>query len=159
MKVTSKKLIGRVEFVDFPDLGLSSVPSKIDTGAYTSSLHCQDIYESKEGGKKILCFKPLDPAFHNFPEHEICLRNYTRRKIKNSFGQIETRFIIKTTMIIAGKSVETELSLSDRAKLKYPVLLGRRVLSKGFVIDVCKRNVADRNIELKLIKTENREKE
>jgi hypothetical protein len=136
-----KIVIGRREEVDFPELHLFKVPAKIDTGAYTTALHCIDVYELREGKDKVLCFKMLDPSHPLFTNEEIQLKNYTRRKIKNSFGHLEKRFIIKTKILMAGKEIETEVSLSDRSNLKYPVLIGRRLLSKGFLIDVTKTNL------------------
>jgi hypothetical protein len=47
-KKNSLKLIGRREFVDFPLLGVYHVEAKIDTGAYTSSIHCSEIYIKTE---------------------------------------------------------------------------------------------------------------
>lgn len=138
-KKSNKVLIGRVEEVDFPELELFGVQAKIDTGAYTSALHCQDIYESRENGVKVLYFKPLDKNHPLYNEQEIRVQKYTRKKIKNSFGQIETRFIIATAIKIGEKEVVTEISLADRANMRYPVLLGRKFLSKGFLIDVNKR--------------------
>ena len=40
-----KKVIGRVDVVNFPKLNLNEISIKIDTGAYTSSIHCKDIEE------------------------------------------------------------------------------------------------------------------
>ncbi|MDQ3192677.1 MAG: RimK/LysX family protein [Bacteroidota bacterium] len=137
----NKILIGRRELIDLPELGISLIPAKIDTGAYTTALHCYDVYELREGKEKILCFKVLDPTHPLFSNKEIQFKTYTRKKIKSSFGQFEKRFIIKTKLIIAGKEILTEISLSDRANLKYPVLIGRKVLSKGFIIDVTKVNI------------------
>jgi hypothetical protein len=138
-KKSNKVLIGRVEEVDFPELELFGVQAKIDTGAYTSALHCQDIYESRENGVKVLYFKPLDKNHPLYKDQEVRIQNYSRKKIKNSFGQIETRFIIATVIKVGDKEVFTEISLADRANLRYPVLLGRKFLSKGFIIDVNKR--------------------
>ena len=39
----NKKIIGRVDKIDFPKLGLYNIDVKIDTGAYTSAIHCSDI--------------------------------------------------------------------------------------------------------------------
>lgn len=138
-KKIEKVLIGRVEEVDFTELELFGVQAKIDTGAHTSALHCQDIYESRENGVKVLYFKPLDKLHPLYNEQEIRVQNYARKKIKNSFGQTETRFIISTKIKIGKKLVETEISLADRANMRYPVLLGRKFLSKGFLIDVNKK--------------------
>lgn len=150
-KKTEKKikiLIGRRELVDLPELNIYNIPAKIDTGAYTTALHCYDVYELREGREKVLCFKVLDPSHPLFSNEEIQFKMYSRKKIKSSFGQFEKRFIIKTKIRIAGKEITTEVSLSDRANLKYPVLIGRKVLSKGFVIDVTKVNLTKEKGEL-----------
>ncbi|MCX7729188.1 MAG: ATP-dependent zinc protease, partial [Bacteroidia bacterium] len=42
-KKKEKNVIGRREFVDFPELKLYHVEAKIDTGAYRSALHCEQI--------------------------------------------------------------------------------------------------------------------
>jgi hypothetical protein len=136
-----KLLIGRAEEVDFPELELFGVHAKIDTGAFTTALHCQDIYESRENGVKVLYFKPLDRDHPLYNEQEIRVQKYTRKKIKNSFGQIETRFIISTIIKIGDKQEETDISLADRANMRFPVLLGRKLLAKGFLIDINKQYV------------------
>jgi len=46
-KQKPKQLIGMTDIVDFPDLGLCDVPVKVDTGAYTSSLHCKNVTVGK----------------------------------------------------------------------------------------------------------------
>ena len=38
-------MIGRFDRADFPDLQLNDISIKIDTGAYTSSIHCDNIIE------------------------------------------------------------------------------------------------------------------
>ena len=47
-------LIGRREFISFPLLGIDSIEAKIDTGAYTSSIHCDSIEVKQVDGKLIL---------------------------------------------------------------------------------------------------------
>ena len=141
LKPKNKIIIGRREEVDFPDLNLTNIIAKADTGAYSTALHYHDIYEMREGTEKVLCFKLLDPSFPDFNNKEICFKNYSRKKIKNSFGNYEKRFVIKTKIILGGKIIETDVSLSDRASMKYPVLMGRKLLSKGFVVDVTKINL------------------
>lgn len=130
------RYIGRREFVDFPELNLFGVEAKIDTGAYTSAIHCKDIDLQNENGKEVLCFRLLDETH---PEHSETMHRFTdfsRKKIKNSFGEMEERYIIKTLIRLGRKKIRTTLSLSDRENMRYPVLIGRRMLKGKFIVDV-----------------------
>jgi len=128
-KKTKIKLIGRREFVSFPLLEIDKVEAKIDTGAYTCAIHCNNIILETKGEKQILTFQLLDDRIYQFEE-------FTQKKIKNSFGEMEERYIIKTLIVIGGKKVKTTISLSDRENMRYPVLIGRRLLKGKFIIDV-----------------------
>jgi hypothetical protein len=112
------KIIGRREFVAFPLLRIDKVEAKIDTGAYTCAIHCNDIVLKTINEKQILTFRLFNNTIYQVDE-------FTRKKIKNSFGEMEERYIIKTT-----------ISLSDRGNMRYPVLIGRRLLKGKFIIDV-----------------------
>jgi len=133
MEETKEKLIiGRRETVDFPDLGLYGVTAKIDTGAYTTAIHCHEIRE--ENG--ILYFKLLEPSDPNYSDLEHKFTEYTQKEIKNSFGEIENRYIIKTTIKIGRKRIKSVISLSNRGNMRYPVLIGRKLLKNRFIVDV-----------------------
>ena len=140
-----KKLIGRSDKVDLPELHLSEVDAKIDTGAYTSAIHCHRIRVVKKKGKRLLQFVLLDPAHPAYNEKAFYFEKFTKRTIKNSFGQSERRYIIKTIVQIFGKSIKTEFSLSNRGSLKFPVLLGRKFLQGRFYVDVSVFDISHRN--------------
>lgn len=123
------KIIGRREFIDFPLLNIEHVEAKIDTGAYTSAIDCNHIELKTENGKKILVFRLFNNATYQ-------IEDFTRKKIKNSFGEMEERYVIKTLITIGGKKINTTISLSDRENMRYPVLIGRRLLKGKFIIDV-----------------------
>lgn len=132
-----KKIIGRREKVDFPDLGLYDIEAKIDTGAYTTALHCHDIMVQKGlDGKEALCFKLLDPSHPNYNEKQHCFLEFEKKQIKNSFGDLEERYVIKEKIKLGNKIIRTSISLTDRGNMKYPVLIGRRFLKNRFIIDV-----------------------
>ncbi|GAB1446977.1 MAG: RimK/LysX family protein [Cyclobacteriaceae bacterium] len=131
-------ILGRSDRVDLPGLGLSNIQAKIDTGAYTSALHCSNV--QLVNGK--LEFILLDEEHPEFTGMKFTFDEYDQREIKNSFGQAELRFIIKTTVRIHGRTFKTQFSLSDRDNLKFPILLGRRVLKNRFLIDVAKQDVS-----------------
>jgi hypothetical protein len=131
-----KQIIGRKELVDFPELGVSGIYAKIDTGAYSNTLHCRDI-EVKEN---MLCFKVLDPSHPVFSRKEHFFKEFSQKNIKNSSGKVEKRYIIKTRIKIAGRLIKSIISLSDRATMRYPVLIGRKLLKNKFVVDVSLKN-------------------
>ncbi len=137
-KSKPKKTVGRREIVDFPLLGLIGIEAKVDTGAYTSALHCQNVRLIETGGAEFVTFHPLDPTHPEFEEKELVIPLKQKKFIKNSFGQIEDRFVIMTEIIIFGKTLPIELTLADRSLMDYPVLLGRKLLQNGFVVDVTK---------------------
>lgn len=132
------RLIGRREFADFPNLGLSGIEAKIDTGAYTSALHCTDIEVKSENEKNVLCFRVFDDSHPEFFEKVHRFEEYSRKVIKNSFGEMEERYVIKTLVRFGGKKISCTLSLSDREGMRYALLIGRRLLKAKFVVDVNK---------------------
>lgn len=135
------KTIGWKETVNLPDLDLQHIPAKVDTGALTSVLHCSHIQLVKKGRKQYVEFRPLDTRFvdqvntYIFPFH-------SERKIKNSFGQEEHRYIINTTISLFNTSYEVELSLRDRSDMEFPILLGRSFIRKKFLVDVSRSNLS-----------------
>ncbi len=136
MRENKMKLIGRREYVDFPELNIFKVEAKIDTGAYTSALHCKDINVKKINGKDILCFKLLDETHPEYNEQEHCFEDFIQKHIKSSSGEKELRYIIKTLLVIGGKRIRTTVSLTDRANMRYPILIGRKMIKNKFIIDV-----------------------
>jgi len=135
------KTLGRSDRVDFPELGIINIHAKIDTGAYTSSLHCSRAVVLNGQLEFVL----LDEEHPEFTGMKFTFKKFTQREIKNSFGIAETRYIIKTTIEIFGKPIRTEFSLSSRDNLRFPVLLGRKVMRKRFRIDVTKKNLSYRS--------------
>lgn len=149
MKTAKNKirLIGRREFVDFPELKLFSIEAKMDTGAYTSSIHCTDITIKTVENKPVLCFKLLDSSNPEFSKQIHQFTEFNKKKIKNSFGEMEERYIIKTTIKLGKKTIRTTLSLSDRENMRYPVLIGRRLLKGKFIVDVNKIHIGGLRID------------
>jgi hypothetical protein len=130
--------LGRSDRIDLPGLGLEDIQVKIDTGAYTSSLHC--LKAELVDGK--LEFILLDEEHPEFTGIKYTFRKFDQREIKNSFGEAELRFIIKTKVKIFGEVIRAEFSLSNRGNLKFPVLLGRKILRHRFLIDVTKKDLS-----------------
>ncbi len=137
-----KLIIGRKDKVDFPELGLYEIDAKIDTGAYTSSIHCHHIHLYEKGGGEMVQFNLLDPSHPDYNEKLFQLPVYRRKTVRSSSGHAETRIFIRTSVVIFGMPIDLELSLTDRSDMKYPVLLGRKLLKGRFVVDVARVNLS-----------------
>lgn len=136
------KVIGRIDKADFPELKLKNISIKVDTGAYTSSIHCHEINEVEINGVKHIKFQLLDPSHSKYMDKTFTVKNYEVKKVKSSFGETEERFIVNTYIIIFDKEYPIKLSLSERSDMKYPILLGRRFLNKQFVVDTSLKNIS-----------------
>lgn len=132
-----KLIIGWRETVSLPDLGLDDFPAKIDTGARTTALHAVRIRPITVKGEEWVEFLP---DHHAFEEAETVARPIAdRRDITNTSGVPETRFVIRTPLVIAGRRRMADVSLTDRAGMKFPVIVGRRALrSHRLVVDIAK---------------------
>jgi len=132
------QILGRSDRVDLPGLGLKGIHAKIDTGAYNCSLHCSQV--SVVNGR--LEFVLLDEEHPEFTGRPFRVKKFEQREIKNSFGEAELRYVIKTQIRIFDHLIRAEFSLSNRGNLKFPVLIGRKTLRHRFLIDVTKTNLS-----------------
>ena len=134
----TKQIVGRVDKIDFPKLDLFNIDAKIDTGAYTSAIHCSQIIE-EETGLKCTFYSKGHP---NFSGKEVVFKQYSRTDVKSSNGYKENRFKIKSEVIFFGKTYKINLTLSTRDDMKFPVLIGRQFLNKKFLVDVDEQNIS-----------------
>lgn len=141
-----KTLIGRKDVVDFPKLTLFAIDIKIDSGAYTSSFHCHSIQEENN----VLKCQFLDPKHEKYHEKYFTFKEFTQKRIKSSNGITENRYLIKTEILIFNEIYPIELSLTERGSMKFPVLLGRKFLSKKFIVDTSKKNLSFKNIIIEI---------
>ncbi|WP_271765567.1 ATP-dependent zinc protease family protein [Aquimarina algiphila] len=126
-----KKIIGRTDKADFPLLELKNIDAKIDTGAYTSSIHCIDI---KEIDQTLQC-SFLDPMHPEYNGKRFTFKNYDITAVKSSNGKVEMRFTIRTQIIVFGNTYPITFTLSPRDDMCFPVLIGRKFLSGKFLVD------------------------
>ncbi len=137
-----KKIIGKRDKADFPELMLTDIELKVDTGAYTSSIHCHHIEEVEIEGVKYVKFLLLDPSHPEYNEKEFKTKNYKEKLVKSSNGVAESRYIVTTIIHIFGEDYPIELSLSERSEMKYPILIGRKLLNGNFIVDTSKNNLS-----------------
>jgi hypothetical protein len=132
------QVLGRYDRVDLPQLGLKNIHAKVDTGAYRCSLHCHNA----KVVNGVLEFVLLDEEHPEFTGRKLRAAEFHERDIKNSFGEVERRYVITTTIKILNEEITADFSLSNRGLLKFPILLGRKILQERFLIDVKKKNLS-----------------
>lgn len=122
---------------DFPQLGLADVPVKVDTGAYTSSIHCHHVVQHPASGSlpSRLTFELLDPEHPQFAGRSMSTTDFERKSVKSSNGEAEERYVIKTRIRLFGRDFPVALTLTERGEMRFPVLLGRKLLAGRFVVD------------------------
>lgn len=130
------KVLGRAERIDLPEFGLTDLPAKVDTGAYSSSIDCEKVELLQQGSEQTLSFVLLRPGRNGYTGNPVTTDNFDVTEVTNANG-VQKRFVIFTDMVINGETVNCRFTLTDRSKLRYPVLIGRRFIREaGYIVDV-----------------------
>ena len=122
--------LGWREWVFLPSYNDFKLKAKIDTGARTSAIHASNIQIYRKNGSEMVKFQIYQSK--SFLEIDTVLTSY--KKIKSSFGQTEIRPTIYMKIQIGAEIWLTEITLAQRAKLTYPMLIGRNSLNKKHII-------------------------
>lgn len=142
--MSQKKVIGRKELISIVDLELYDLDAKIDTGAYSSALHCDDIYVDEDNFVHFKLLDKIHPSYHN---KKVKLPLYRLKKVKSSNGTVQLRPTIQVYVEFFGKKYKTIISLTNRSDMKYPMLIGRKFLNNRFLVDVSKTNLTKKITE------------
>ncbi|MEO6365643.1 MAG: RimK/LysX family protein, partial [Luteimonas sp.] len=57
------------------------------------------------------------------------------RVVRDSGGKRSTRVFLRTRLTLAGCAREIEINLTDRAGMRFPMLLGRTAIAGMFMVD------------------------
>jgi hypothetical protein len=131
------EVIGYLEHVDIPDMELFNLDAKIDTGADSCALHCDNITVDNNEISFSL-HDEVHPAYHG---KRMTMPIFKTSRVKSSNGHTEQRYFIKTAIKLGCKSYDAVISLTNRESMKYPMLIGRKFLSHHYLIDVSKKYI------------------
>lgn len=135
VKLQNKLIVGWNEWCSLPDLGISKIKAKIDTGARTSALHADSIREEMVDGEKWIHFN-MNPIPTDHKAHVHCFeRVVDERNVMSSNGHIEHRYVIETTLKMADKQWLIKITLSNRDPLRYQMLIGRTAMRKRLIVE------------------------
>lgn len=133
-----KVIIGRTDRADFPKLEIEGIDIKIDTGAYTSSIHCKDIEET-DG---VLYATLLDEEHDQYHGKRLRFEDYKITSVRSSNGSVDLRYEVQGNIRLFKKLYKISLTLSNREEMRYPVLIGRKFLSSKFIVDPELQNIS-----------------
>ena len=136
---TAELRIGWVERVSLPELGLTGLAAKVDTGARTSALHVTAVEHPTAGvggspGRRSL-YVVLPPTGRHADKRVVRLVVDEWVEVRDTSGRLERRPVIETTLAMGNLRRKIRLSLTDRADMRYPMLVGRTSLPRGVLVD------------------------
>lgn len=123
---TAPDLIGWRERVYLPKLGLGPLIAKIDTGARSAALHAEDIVIR---GNHVRFAIPNNGRKHHY---ELPIKDH--RRVKSTSGHSEMRAVVETDIAIGSTKFTAEITLTDRADMGIPMLLGRATIRGKFIV-------------------------
>jgi len=126
--------LGWREWLALPDLGITAVRAKVDTGARSSSLHVESQETFERDGVEWVRFV-LDTGRYHAPRAQAEAPVLERRKVTDSGGHRSERIFIRTRLQLAGLDWLAEVNLAQRRNMLFPMLLGRTALAGRFVVD------------------------
>jgi hypothetical protein len=128
-------VVGWREWAGLPDLGIARVKGKMDTGARTSALHANSIHAFEADGAPWVRFDVTGESEH-VPWHEAEVAD--RRLVRSSNGETELRFVIRTSLLLAGRTWKVELTLTNRERMDLPMLIGREAMAERVLVDAAR---------------------
>ena len=131
-------VIGWREWVGLPDLGITAIKVKVDTGARSSSLHTFALQEFERDGSTWVRFQvhPVQRTKREVVDVEAEVLEF--RSVRSSSGKAALRPVIVTRVALLGSTWPIELTLARRDEMGFRMLLGREAFRGRFLIDTGK---------------------
>ena len=120
--------------------------AKLDTGAYTSSIHAEETELFERDGKKWVRFIVTEPRKKDSPRVRIEAPLVRIARIKNPGGESETREVVRLAFKIGERKLRGDFTLNNRSNMLSAVLIGRTTIRELGWIDPSRTNLADKKI-------------
>ncbi|WP_353808078.1 ATP-dependent zinc protease family protein [Agromyces sp. SYSU T00194] len=131
----SSTIAGWREWVALPGIGVPWIKAKLDTGARTSALHAFEVEEFTRNGVDHVRFgvhpwqeTDADAVVVESPVHD-------RRSVRSSSGHVDERIVVLMDLVLLGRTMTAEVTLTNRDQMGFRMLVGREALRQGFLVD------------------------
>lgn len=127
--------VGWREWVYLPDLHIDKIKAKVDTGARTSCLHAFQIDPYTDNGIEKVHFliHPIQKRDDIVDECDAVVLD--KRKVSDSGGHTETRFVIATRLVMGPHEWDIEMTLTNRDTMMFRMLLGRTAMESRVLVN------------------------
>lgn len=133
--MVDKLIVGSEEWCSFSTLNIPAIKARVDSGAKTSALHAVNISAFEKDGEKWVKFD-VNPLQNNGKTIIHCeAKMVDKRIVKSSSGSRESRYVIKTTLVLGETAWDIELTLTNRDSMGYRMLLGREAMGGRILVD------------------------
>jgi hypothetical protein len=120
--------------------------AKLDTGAYTSSIHAEEKELFERDGKKWVRFIVTEPRKKDSPRVPIEAPLVRTARIKNPGGESEKREVVRLAFKIGARKLRGDFTLNNRSNMNSAVLIGRTTIRELGWIDPSRTNLADKKV-------------
>ncbi len=128
-------IIGWREWVALPELGISHLKAKVDTGARTSSLHAYYVEPYEQDGIQMVRFGIHPIQRDDSLVMECCAPLKDTRMVTDSGGHREERYVIETLVRLGDLEWRIEMTLANRDTMLFRMLLGRRAIRRRLLVN------------------------
>ena len=137
LNVIDKPIIGWLERIDLPELGIFALKAKIDTGARTSALHVTKVrpFQKSDGSEWLELHIPATESDGSEQDMVCEMPSFGKRSVKSSSGHLDERYVLTSRLKLAAFEEVIEITLTNRMSMRYSMLLGRSALRNNFLID------------------------
>lgn len=123
-----------------------SLNAKLDTGAYTSSIHAEEKELFERDGKKWVRFIVTDPRSKKSPRVRLEAPLVRIARIKEPGGDTQNREVVRLAFKIGEKKLRGDFTLNNRSNMLSPILIGRTTIRQLGWVDPTRTNLADDKI-------------
>lgn len=128
-------VIGWRERLALPELGISEIKAKIDTGARSSALHAFELEIFTRDGKEMVRFK-VHPYQRDTKRTVIAEAELLEsRTVRSSMGHAQLRPVIQTVVKLGEMKWPIELTLTNRDEMGFRMLLGRQAMRRRWLVE------------------------